>query len=276
MRFEVEASRNWLEKPHQADATSKIKIALLYPDLLGTYGDSGNAQILAVRARMRGVGCELTTVNGGQAIPDDADIYVLGGGEDGPQQAAVEMARRDGGIARAFERGAQILAICAGFQILGESFATAACASSAGLGLVPVVTRRGQSRRCVGELLVDPDPALAVPLVSCYENHGGQSELLEGRPLGKVLVGVGNRYHGGVDGYLSDNVVASYGHGPLLARNPALADFILARVPGAVLGPLGNQGVAEEIAAMRSERIAAARKIARAARFSSLLSRLGH
>lgn len=251
-----------------------VKIALVFPDLLGTYGDSGNAQILVARARMRAVVAEVIAVNAGDVIVDDADIYVIGGGEDGPQQAAVDLARRDGGIARAFERGAQFLAICAGFQILGQAFSTSDSGNTSGLGLLPVVTRRGTQKRCVGEILVDPDPSLGVAVVSGYENHGGQSELLEGRPLGKVLVGVGNRREDQVDGYLSENVVASYAHGPLLARNPGLADMILARVPGVLLGPLRDQGAAQSISAMRAERIAAARKIARRDRVVGLLS--GH
>ena len=242
-----------------AGARKTIRVALIYPDLLGTYGDSGNAQVLAVRARMHGLRAEILAIGSGDAIVDDADVYVVGGGEDGPQQAAVVAARRDGGLARALQGGAQLVAICAGMQILGQAFATAGSPSVEGLGLLPLITRHSNRPRAVGELLVEADPSTGAGLVTGYENHAGQTELLEGRPLGTVLAGVGNRYEERVDGYLSDKVVASYCHGPLLARNPALADLVLGRIPGVRLAPLTFEPWTTAIDGMRSERIAAAR-----------------
>ena len=242
-----------------AGARETIRVALIYPDLLGTYGDSGNAQVLAVRARMHGLGAEIVPIGSEDPIADDADVYVIGGGEDGPQQAAVAAARRDGGLARALRGGAQLVAICAGMQILGEAFSTADSPSVEGLGLLPLVTRRSTRPRAVGELLVEADPTTGAGLVTGYENHAGQTEVLEGRPLGTVLAGVGNRYEESLDGFLSDQVVASYCHGPLLARNPALADLVLGRIPGVVLAPLAAEAWTASIAEMRSERIAAAR-----------------
>ena len=237
----------------------RIRVALVYPDLLGTYGDSGNAQVLAVRARMHGLQAELIAVGSDDRIPDDADVYVIGGGEDGPQQAAVAAAKRDGALERALEGGAQLVAICAGMQILGQAFSTADAPIVEGLGLLPLVTRRTTLPRAVGELLVKSDPSTGAGLVTGYENHGGQTELLEGGPLGTVLAGVGNRYEERVDGYLSDRVLASYCHGPLLARNPALADLVLGRIPEVRLAPLAFEPWTASIEEMRSERIAAAR-----------------
>ncbi|MDA8374805.1 MAG: glutamine amidotransferase [Actinomycetota bacterium] len=242
-----------------AGAGKTIRVALVYPDLLGTYGDSGNAQVLAVRARMHGLRAEILAIGSGDAIGDDADVYVIGGGEDGPQQAAVVAARRDGGLARALQGGAQLVAICAGMQILGQAFATADSPSVEGLGLLPLITRHSNRPRAVGELLVEADPSTGAGLVTGYENHAGQTELLEGRPLGQVLAGVGNRYEESIDGFLSGQVVASYCHGPLLARNPALADLVLGRIPGVVLAPLADEPWVASIGEMRSERIAAAR-----------------
>lgn len=155
--------------------------------------------------------------------------------------------------------GAQLVAICAGMQILGQAFATAGSPSVEGLGLLPLITRHSNRPRAVGELLVEADPSTGAGLVTGYENHAGQTELLEGRPLGTVLAGVGNRYEERVDGYLSDKVVASYCHGPLLARNPALADLVLGRIPGVRLAPLTFEPWTTSIDRMRSERIAAAR-----------------
>lgn len=235
----------------------ETKIVLVYPDLLGTYGDSGNAEILAVRAQMRGLKPNLITVNSTDSIPIDGDIYVIGGGEDGPQQAAVSLCQRDGGLKEAFERGAQFLAICAGFQILGYEFPVAGSQMVPGLGILPVRTVRTELTRCVGELLVDPDPLLGIPLVTGYENHGGQTEILKGRPLGKVIFGIGNSYDSHFDGFLSENVVASYCHGPLLARNPAIADRLLMRACGSDLDEVPVDSLSVSSARLRSERISA-------------------
>lgn len=235
--------------------TSKFKVVLVYPDLLGTYGDSGNAEILVRRATLRGVDAELRVVHSQERLDDSGDVYVLGGGEDGPQQAAVDALRRDGVLKEVHQQGRQILAICAGFQIIGESFATSDVDNVPGLGLIPVVTRRGRQRRCVGELLCEASSELGIALLSGYENHGGQTEILDGNPLGRVIRGVGNRYEDTQDGYLSDNVIASYAHGPLLARNPALADRLLERVHGLELESLRRRDIGIEAENLRRERI---------------------
>ncbi len=232
-----------------------LKIVLVYPDLLGTYGDSGNAEILVARAKLRGINAVLVTVSSTQPVPLDGDVYVLGGGEDGPQQAAVTLLRKDGGLERAHSNGAQILAICAGFQILGVEFPISKSGSVAGLGLLPVRTLRSTKPRCVGELMVDPDPSLGVPLVSGYENHAGQTEIISGKPLGRVVYGVGNSYESGCDGYLDDTVIASYCHGPMLARNPGIADVILWRALGTDLSEISDANLMHSIDDLRFERI---------------------
>lgn len=234
----------------------KLSIVTLYPDLLGTYGDSGNGEILAARARFNGIDALVRKVSSDDKIPIDADIYLIGGGEDGPQQSAVSLAQKDGGLTEAYKRGAQILAICAGFQIIGLEFPVGKDLVIGGLGLIPVRTVRSIMPRCVGELLVLPDSSLGLPLVSGYENHSGQSEIISGIPLGRVMSGVGNSYVSKVDGFINDTVIASYCHGPILARNPDLADLILSRALGRVVGDAGDYSLTNAIASYRNERIA--------------------
>ena len=160
----------------------------------------------------------------------------------------------------AHARGALIFAVCAGYQIVGRSFPGAE-GLEAGLELLDVTTTVGAGPRAVGELLIEPDPVLGLPLVSGFENHQGVTSVGTGaRPLGRVIHGVGNGADHGdsaTEGALSDRVVATYAHGPALARNPALADWLLAMIVGP-LGPLDHEVVAAT-AELRRERLGASR-----------------
>jgi lipid II isoglutaminyl synthase (glutamine-hydrolysing) len=231
-----------------SSAGSAVSIVLLYPDLLGTYGDGGNAAILAQRLRWRGIEAEVVTVRSADAVPDSGDIYMLGGGEDLPQSLAARQLGRPGPLHRAVDRGAAVLAVCAGLQIVGTSFVGPDGVETDGLGLIDARTVRGHGPRAVGELVVEPSFSSGLPTLSGYENHGGVTALGPGtQPLGKVRSGVGNgaaaspehcRADGrpatasAVDGFLAGRVVGTYLHGPALARNPALADYLLASVVG--------------------------------------------
>jgi CobQ-like glutamine amidotransferase family enzyme len=231
---------------------SSVRIALLFPDLLGTYGDSGNAVILGQRLRWRGQAAEVVTVSAGDPVPAGCDLYVVGGGEDLPQSLAARELGRPGALHQAVAGGAAVLAICAGLQILGTSFVGPDGVEADGLGLVDCRTVRGRGVRAVGELVVDPDPALDLPALTGYENHGGLTTLGPGvAALGTVRHGVGNGDRG--DGFWSGRILGTYLHGPALARNPALADRLLSWVVGD-LAPLDDRESAE----LRSERLTAA------------------
>jgi hypothetical protein len=221
-----------------------VRIALLYPELLGTYGDGGNAVVLAHRAALRGVVVSVDEVRLGDPI-DAADIYLLGGGEDGPQRLAVDALRRDGSLAARIDEGAQVVAVCAGFQILGTRFAVAGGTDYDGLGLIDAVTVRGERRR-VGEMLAEVDGRLLVG----FENHGGDTILNGDRPLGSMRIGHGN--DGRVDGARARGIFATYAHGPVMALNPWFADEILAAALGRELEPVAT--VADRL---HAERLAA-------------------
>jgi lipid II isoglutaminyl synthase (glutamine-hydrolysing) len=230
-----------------------VRIALVFPSLLGTYGDGGNASVLAQRLRWRGIAAETIDVGIDEPLPAEADVYVLGGGEDTAQTLAVSRLA-DGTLARAAESGKPVFAVCAGFQILGTTFLDGQGRVHPGLGLIDATTDRLPGTRAVGELLGAPVvDGLAEPLTG-YENHGGRTLLgPDARAPAEVRAGVGNGT--GVDGAVQGSVVATYLHGPALARNPALADWILAKV----VGELSAIDDSEE-RELRRERLAAVRR----------------
>ena len=239
-----------------ASRRSEVTVALLFPDLLGTYGDSGNAVILAQRLRWRGLKAAVVTVRSGDPVPGGCELYVVGGGEDLPQAlAARQLGPAAGGpLARAVDGGAAVLAVCAGLQILGTSFVGPDGVETDGLGLIDCVTRRGTGLRAVGEIVVDPDPRLGLPALTGYENHAGVTSVgAAAAPAGRVRHGVGNGDGSGTDGVWAGRILGTYLHGPVLARNPSLADLLLGWAVGD-LPPLDDR----DQLALRDERLAAA------------------
>lgn len=232
-----------------------VSIALLYPELLGTYGDGGNAVVLAQRLTWRGIPAEVVDVTAGEPVPTSCHVYLMGGGEDGPQALAVRELRASRALRAAVDGGAAVLAVCAGYQILGRQFVGPDGRPNAGLGMLDCSTDRGPGARRVGELVVEPEPAFGLPALTGYENHAGITDLgPSAEPLGRVVVGRGNDHGDGTEGAVSGRIVGTYLHGPVLARNPALADLILSWVVGE-LAPLDDA----EVDALREERIGAAR-----------------
>ncbi|WP_305786324.1 type 1 glutamine amidotransferase [Symbioplanes lichenis] len=231
---------------------STLRIVWIYPDLLSTYGDRGNMLILARRAALRGIPAETYQVRSDQAMPTTADIYLIGGGEDGPQALAAQRLLADGGLHRAVNQGAAVLAICAGYQLFGSSF-YAKGAQCRGLDLLDISSDRGETR-AVGEVRGDIDPRLGLPPLTGFENHGGRTHLGPGvSPLARVTAGIGN--DGQTEGAWNGKILGSYAHGPALARNPAIADLLLRWATGAdSLQPLDDTWSER----LRGERLAAA------------------
>ena len=228
-----------------------VRIAHLYPTVLGLYGDRGNALVLAHRAARRGIAAEIIDVAPGDKLPEQADVYLVGGGEDIAQTTACELLAADGALTRAVDRSAPILAVCAGYQILGTEFA-AGGRQVAGLGLLDIVTRP-RPTRAVGELIAEPiEPDL--PTLTGYENHGGATSLGPGlTALARVRAGHGNGVGDGTEGVRHGRIIGTYCHGPALARNPALADLLLGWIVGSPLVALDDPTVD----ALRTERLSA-------------------
>jgi CobQ-like glutamine amidotransferase family enzyme len=232
-----------------------LRLVWIYPDLLSTYGDRGNVLVLQRRARLRGIGVEIVSVNSDQPVPVEGDIYLLGGGEDLPQVLAARRLHADGGLNAAVSRGAVLFAVCAGYQLTGTEFGGVDGEPTPGLGIIDIRSGSGP-RRAVGEVLADVDPELGIGRLTGFENHAGVTSLGSGvLPLARLAgVGIGNG--DGTEGAYSGKVIGTYLHGPALVRNPALADFLLTLATGP-LQPLPPE--AEELAArLRTERLAAA------------------
>lgn len=237
-----------------------LTIGLVLPDVLGTYGDNGNSIVLRQRARMRGFDAEIHTIKLGEAIPENLDIYCLGGGEDTAQILAAEHIIADGGLNRAARNERPIFAVCAGFQVLGESF-RASGRIIEGAGLLDVVTGSLQ-KRAIGEVQTTPTrTGWTAPLnqqLTGFENHQGGTILgPDAHPLGMTSRGRGNTdaadqefYEGAVQG----SVIGTYMHGPALARNPQLADLLLAQAMGIPLRDLAPLDL-DIVEKLRNERL---------------------
>ncbi len=230
-------------------ADSAIQLVCVYPELLGTYGDIGNVLALQHRARRHGFATQLHEVDARHRVPRFGDVYFLGGGEDRAQVVAARRLRADHGLRNAVDGGAVVLAVCAGFQLLGARFPGEDGAAEPGLGLLDATTTR-LSTRAVGEVLTAPRLA-GVARLTGFENHAGATSLGPWTaPLGDVETGVGNG--DGTEGAVAGRVVCTYLHGPVLARNPSLADLLLGWVVGSALAPLAER----EVEQLRDERIA--------------------
>jgi lipid II isoglutaminyl synthase (glutamine-hydrolysing) len=234
---------------------SNVRVGLVYPELLGTYGDRGNALVLVERCVRRGLDAELVEVAAGRPIPESLDIYLFGGGEDDAQVMAADGMRASRvAIERARNNGAVIFAVCAGFQLFGATYEARGGTTLEGLCLIDMSTRSG-SPRLIGEVVIEPDESTHLPVLTGFENHGGRTSLgPAATPFGEVVVGHGNGT-ATTDGALAERFVGTYLHGPALPRNPALADYLLAFV----IGDAATRPLDDTLAlSLRAERLAEA------------------
>lgn len=241
-------------------SNTSLRVVWVYPDLLSTYGDQGNVLVVERRAQQRGLGVQRLDVRSDQPVPTSGDIYLIGGGEDRPQRLAAERLRQDGGLIRAADNGAIIFSVCAGYQILGHEFVNDLGQREAGLGLLDVVSVRGEAERCVGDVLADIDERLGLPQLTGFENHQGVTQLgPTARPFAQVRLGRGNGTGDGTEGAWNDTVFGTYMHGPVLARNPQIADLLIKLALDVNALPPVDERWYE---ALRAERIAAATQAA--------------
>lgn len=235
---------------------STVRIGLVLPDVMGTYGDGGNSVVLRKRLQLRGIEAEIVEITLDDPVPAELDLYTLGGAEDYAQRLATKHLIRYPGLQQAVSRGAPVLAICAAIQVLGHWYETSAGERVEGVGVLDVTTSP-QPERTIGEVAATPlVEGLSEPLTG-FENHRGGTILgPDARPLAAVTKGAGNRAGDGIDGAVQGSIVATYLHGCCLARNPELADNLLAKV----VGPLAPLHV-PEVAQLRRERLAAPRRV---------------
>jgi lipid II isoglutaminyl synthase (glutamine-hydrolysing) len=210
----------------------RIRVGHLYPEYLNIYADRGNIAVLSRRAQLRGHELEVHAVGLDDDLdPAAYDLLYVGGGQDREQAlVAPDLAAKADAVRAAQGRGVAILAVCGGYQLLGRGYRGRDGSHMPGVGLFPHATVAGDVRM-IGDVLLDCelDPGLRRQLAG-FENHAGRTLLDEGaEPLGRVVHGFGNDGTSGFEGCRVGNAIGTYLHGPLLPRNPWLADWLLAR-----------------------------------------------
>jgi CobQ-like glutamine amidotransferase family enzyme len=208
----------------------RVRIAHLYPEYLNIYADRGNIAVFDRRAALRGHELEVTPVSLGDELrPGEHDLLYIGGGQDREQALiAPDLAAKGSAIEAAIDGGAALLAVCGGYQLLGRGYLDTQGVQQPGVGLFPHETVAGE-RRMIGDVLLECDflPGERRTLAG-FENHAGRTRLDPGaEPLGRVLAGFGNDGESGYEGIRVGSAIGTYLHGPLLPRNPWLADWLL-------------------------------------------------
>jgi CobQ-like glutamine amidotransferase family enzyme len=210
----------------------KLTVGHLYPDYLNIYADRGNIAVLARRAAWRGLELDVVPIGLGEPLrPADHDLLYIGGGQDREQELiAPDLAAKGPALAEAVAGGTAVLAVCGGYQLLGRFYRDRHGSELPGSGLLPLHTVAGE-RRMIGDVLLECElePGERRTLAG-FENHAGRTILDPGaEPLGRVVAGFGNDGESGYEGCRAGRVIGTYLHGPLLPRNPWLADWLLAQ-----------------------------------------------
>jgi CobQ-like glutamine amidotransferase family enzyme len=234
-----------------------LRVCALYPELMNIYADRGNLAILKSRCEWRGLDFELGSSTIGEPLdPESHDLFYVGGGQDRDQVAvAADMAgpKREA-LHAAADRGAVMLAVCGGYQLLGHSYQLGD-EELPGAGLVDLRTVREPGPRLIGNCAIEADLGTGPRVIAGFENHGGRTYLGSGeQPLGRVLKGHGNNGRDGDEGVRRGNVIGTYLHGPLLPKNAWLADRLTELALDVELEPL-DDGL-EEAAHLSARRAA--------------------
>lgn len=209
----------------------ELKILWMYHDLMDLYGDKGNIETLRYRASKRGINVVVDTCTlQEERNIEDYDIFFLGGGADKEQTLIYKdlLARKES-ILKAKESGTAFLLICGGYQLFGQYYLDQDGKKIDGLSIYDYYTESSdRDHRCIGNIIVEAKIGDKQVTVVGFENHGGQTKAVS-NPFGKVIVGHGNTYKGGYEGYMDAKTIATYMHGPLLPKNPAIADEVILR-----------------------------------------------
>ena len=225
-----------------------IRVGHLYPEYLNIYADRGNIAVLSRRAAWRGHELEVEAIGMGDAVvPGAHDLLYVGGGQDREQAlVALDITGKGEALREAVAAGAVVLAVCGGYQLLGDFYRDRSGAELPGAGVLPLHTVAGDTRM-IGDVLLECELEPGDRrTIAGFENHAGRTILEDGAdPLGRVVAGFGNDGESGFEGCRAGRVVGTYLHGPLLPRNPWLADWLLAQ---AVAHRAGEPPVFEPLA----------------------------
>ncbi len=218
----------------------------LYPELMNIYADRGNLIVLERRCAWRGIGFELVASGLGERLDADAhDLFYIGGGQDRDQRLCAEdlLETKREGLHAAARRGAVVLGVCGGYQLLGHAYTLPLRERSGeeqipGVGLLDVHTVREDGPRLIGNVAIELDDFYGAAsggerVLAGFENHGGRTYLGAGQqPLGRVLEGHGNDGRSGFEGARTGSTIGTYLHGPLLPKNVWFADWLIATALG--------------------------------------------
>jgi CobQ-like glutamine amidotransferase family enzyme len=221
----------------------KVVVGHLYPDYLNIYADRGNIAVLARRAAWRGHELEVRPIGlGDEVVPGAYQLLYVGGGQDREQAlVAPDLAAKGAALRAAVERGTPVLAVCGGYQLLGRFYRDRDGSELPGADVLPLETLAGE-RRMIGDVLLECSFDGAARTLAGFENHAGRTILDAGaKPLGRVVAGFGNDGASGFEGCRVANALGTYLHGPLLPRNPWLADWLLTKALGEELEPLPDE-----------------------------------
>lgn len=208
-----------------------LRILWMYHDLMDLYGDRGNIQVLKVRCEKRGISCLVDTCAIGEEKDiSDYDLVFVGGGADHEQFLIYQdLLKRKEDLQKAFDCGTTFLLICGGYQLFGKYYLDQDGEKIDGLGFFDYYTESiDRNHRCIGNIVLEVQlDGETFPAVG-FENHGGQTKNVS-TPLGNVKYGHGNQYQSAYEGFVTPQVIATYMHGPLLPKNPRIADIVLKR-----------------------------------------------
>jgi CobQ-like glutamine amidotransferase family enzyme len=225
-----------------------LRVCSLYPELMNIYADRGNIAVLRARCEWRGLGFDHSAASLGEPLdPGAHDLFYMGGGQDRDQIAVAHdmAATKREALHAAADRGAVVLAVCGGYQLLGHSYVLGG-EELPGVGLVDLRTVREPGPRLIGNCAIEADLGGGPRVIAGFENHGGRTYLGPAeRPLGRVLSGHGNNGRDGFEGVHRGNVIGTYLHGPLLPKNIWLADRLIELALGIELEPLPDQRLEE-------------------------------
>jgi lipid II isoglutaminyl synthase (glutamine-hydrolysing) len=225
-----------------------LRVCGLYPELMNIYADRGNIAVLRARCEWRGLGFELAASSVRESLdPDAHDLFYIGGGQDRDQAAVAHdmVATKREALHDAAGRGAVVLAVCGGYQLLGHHYEMGG-EQLPGVELVDLKTVREEGPRLIGNCAIEADLGGGPRVIAGFENHGGRTYLGQGEtPLGRVLAGHGNNGKDGFEGVRKGNVIGTYLHGPLLPKNVWLADRLIELALGIDLEPLADDRLEE-------------------------------
>lgn len=208
-----------------------FKVAWMYHDFMDLYGDRGNMMVLQKRCLDRGIAFQLDTVGMNEDVDlSEYNLVFIGGGADKEQMTLIpDLLSRKENILEAMEKNTFFLLICGGYQLFGQYYIATDGTKVTGLNICDYYTETGDDgSRCVGNVVVDAKLDDLSTYMIGFENHGGQTKNVTS-PLGTVIKGDGNSFEAGFEGYYDGKILGTYLHGPLLPKNPEVADFVIVK-----------------------------------------------